>query len=185
MEGGMTMPKKTSPSRRYVLSRCVECSAASERRLDQISTWSGRCQACSTKRMNGLPQTKEARRRNGLSNPPPRQNVKNIARGPDHYNWKGGATPENTRIRLSLEMRQWRQAVFERDNYTCQMCGQRGGDMHADHIKAFSLFPDLRFEVGNGRTLCVPCHRAYGVCVSHGRVTRPATLAPNSAWKVG
>ena len=35
-------------------------------------------------------------------------------------NSKGGITPENERIRQSIEMRLWREAVFARDNWTCQ-----------------------------------------------------------------
>lgn len=73
--------------------------------------------------------------------------------------WKGGITPMNAAIRNSLEYEDWRKAVFERDNYTCQICYQVGGYLHVDHIKPFALFPELRFELSNGRTLCVSCHR--------------------------
>ncbi len=53
----------------------------------------------------------------------------------------------------------WRKAVFERDNYTCKICNITNVYLHADHIKPFSLFPELRLDISNGRTLCVPCHR--------------------------
>jgi HNH endonuclease len=54
----------------------------------------------------------------------------------------------------------WRRAVFERDNYTCVFCGIRGVELQADHIKPYSLYPDLRVELSNGRTLCKPCHKS-------------------------
>jgi len=73
--------------------------------------------------------------------------------------WKGGITPEHRAQRMSLPYRQWREAVFKRDNYTCQACGVRGGRLEADHELPFALYPDLRFEVLNGRTFCVPCHK--------------------------
>lgn len=69
-------------------------------------------------------------------------------------------------IRQSWAYKAWRTLVFERDNYTCQDCGLHNEKglgksiiLHADHIKPFALFPDLRFEVSNGRTLCFPCHK--------------------------
>jgi hypothetical protein len=80
-------------------------------------------------------------------------------RGEKHPNWKGGTTTINQRIRKSIEYRLWREAVFERDNYTCVWCGKRGGELNADHIKPFAYFPELRFAIDNGRTLCVPCHK--------------------------
>ena len=81
-------------------------------------------------------------------------------RGPLARNWRGGVTPINMLIRSSSEMKAWRVAVFERDNYTCQLCFKRGGiKLHADHIKPFARFPELRFELSNGRTLCKPCHQ--------------------------
>ncbi len=79
--------------------------------------------------------------------------------GPDNHNWKGGVTPINEKIRKSVPYQTWRRHVFIRDNYTCQACGTRGGDLQADHDLPFALFPDLRFEVLNGRTMCKSCHR--------------------------
>jgi len=57
----------------------------------------------------------------------------------------------------SFEYKLWRTAVFERDKYTCVWCGHKGY-VEADHIKPFALFPELRFAIDNGRTLCRPCH---------------------------
>lgn len=73
--------------------------------------------------------------------------------------WKGGVTPVNEAARKSMEYKTWRTSVFQRDSYTCQECGKRGCELNADHIKPFALYPELRFEVSNGRTLCVPCHK--------------------------
>lgn len=81
-------------------------------------------------------------------------------RGELHPAWKGGISTENDILRKSLEFRQWRTAVFKRDHYTCIWCGDnKSGKLNADHIKPWSLYPDLRFDVGNGRTLCEPCHK--------------------------
>ena len=79
--------------------------------------------------------------------------------GEKHYNWKGGITKINEKIRKSLEFKKWREAVFARDNWTCQECKQMGGELHADHIKPFAYFQKFRFAIDNGRTLCINCHR--------------------------
>lgn len=80
-------------------------------------------------------------------------------RGAKNPSWKGGITPINTAIRNSEEYSAWRKKVFERDEYTCQECGAKGVPLHADHIRSFAHFPELRLDVDNGRTLCVPCHQ--------------------------
>jgi len=80
-------------------------------------------------------------------------------RGAKSNLWKGGITPINKALRESLEYEEWRRAVFERDLYTCQMCFEIGGILNADHIKPFSLYPELRLKIDNGRTLCHDCHK--------------------------
>lgn len=82
-----------------------------------------------------------------------------IIRGEKHYAWKGGVTSIYKVIRKSVEYKLWRKAVFERDKYTCIWCGQKGKKLHADHIKRFADYPELRFAIDNGRTLCIDCHK--------------------------
>jgi len=79
--------------------------------------------------------------------------------GPLNNKWKGGVTNLNDKIRKSLLNKLWRETVFKKDDYTCQLCGKHGGDLHAHHLKPFAIYPELRFALDNGQTLCIPCHR--------------------------
>jgi hypothetical protein len=88
-----------------------------------------------------------------------RRKVSDSTRGEKGNNWKGGLTPINRRIRESVELRLWREAVFARDAWTCQHCGDnKGGNLNAHHIKQFAHFPELRTAIENGITLCKSCH---------------------------
>lgn len=81
-------------------------------------------------------------------------------RGENSHLWKGGVTSIHRALRTSLEYKLWRRAVYERDNYTCVWCGDKtSGNLEADHIKRFADYPELRFAIDNGRTLCKKCHR--------------------------
>jgi hypothetical protein len=72
----------------------------------------------------------------------------------------GTKSSENEKARKTKQARDWRKAIFERDDYTCQLCNERGGELNADHIQPFAYFKELRYELTNGRTLCVDCHRS-------------------------
>ena len=75
-----------------------------------------------------------------------------------HWNWKGGISPLNYQIRQGEEYYLWRTAVYERDFWTCRMCGKKDRNIVAHHILSFNDYPNLRFAINNGMTLCRGCH---------------------------
>lgn len=99
---------------------------------------------------------------------------KNIPNGNQHWNWRNGITPIRESVRKIFEYRQWVSDVFTKDDYTCQKCFVRGGDLEADHHpKMFSQILDENkintlkeareclelWNINNGRTLCKSCHK--------------------------
>jgi hypothetical protein len=78
----------------------------------------------------------------------------NVGRLPGNY--KGGITPLNKMERVRFRITMQKQ-VFERDNYTCQLCGSKG-DLQVDHIQSWAKYVEQRFEMDNCRTVCASCH---------------------------
>jgi len=104
------------------------------------------------------------------------QGARFCSRSCAYKNADQGLTDANERDRKSAAYKLWRKAVFERDNHTCVFCNKRGGELQADHIKPFALFPTLRFLITNGRTLCVDCHKSTD---TYGRSNVFRVLAVN------
>ena len=99
-------------------------------------------------------------------------------RGPAHPRWTGGPK----RVHLTPEYREWRDAVFHRDNYTCQNCGARSAAgnpvyLHAHHMKPVAEEPLAAFDLDNGRTLCIECHRTHHWGADRKRTTKAADTA--------
>jgi hypothetical protein len=145
---------------------CLDCRQTWQKRVDSLKYWKGRCRKCAQKFEKNRPEvllvlSERARlqviAQGGIPNA--RKFTPEMVSGSKGCKWKGGVTPLNAVIRHSKEYVDWRQSVFDRDDYTCQKCNVRGGQIHAHHIQLFSTHPHLRFDVDNGTTLCIPCHR--------------------------
>jgi hypothetical protein len=53
----------------------------------------------------------------------------------------------------------WREKVFKRDNWTCRLLSENcKGQLEAHHILRWSEYPELRFIINNGITLCHAHH---------------------------
>lgn len=78
-------------------------------------------------------------------------------KGEKSYLWKGGITPFNKAERVKFQ-HGMQKLVFQRDDYTCQLCGIKGVDLQVDHIQSWAEYVELRFSMDNCRTLCAKCH---------------------------
>lgn len=149
--------------------RCFQCRHVKERKSlkGRTSSFRGKKHTQASKKKMSIARKGNQNRKGKPFTPDQleylrQQTIKATPRGKDHPNWKGGMTREQYRDRYGLtpEYIVWRRSVYQRDNYTCQHCGDsRGGNLNAHHIKEWSKYPDHRYELDNGITLCVTCHR--------------------------
>ena len=94
--------------------------------------------------------------------------------GKNNPAWRGGTTKIIFRVRSCQKYRDWRKQIFERDNYSCTICGDSiGGNLNAHHknplynilkqynIKSFgeALGCNDIWNIDNGETLCEKCHK--------------------------
>jgi hypothetical protein len=98
------------------------------------------------------PFTLEWRKKISLNN--------NAPKGSKSHLWKGGLWKDKMRYYhyKNFEYKTWRNRVFEQDNWTCQKCKIKGGYLHPHHIKSYTYYPELRYEVLNGITYHKDCH---------------------------
>ena len=85
------------------------------------------------------------------------KDYKNHYSGDKAPNWKGGK--QRDRHNGDYRYSDWRLKVYERDEFTCQNCGQVGGKLNAHHLFRWSIYEALRYELLNGVTLCEQCHK--------------------------
>jgi len=83
-------------------------------------------------------------------------------RGKENPLWN----PNKTRLqrqkdRKLFENREWRNKVFERDNYTCKITGIRGGKLVAHHLDGYCLNIEERFKIDNGITISESVHKLF------------------------
>jgi len=64
------------------------------------------------------------------------------------------------RSEIRKELERWKAKVLVRDNWTCQKCGSLDKS-HVHHIRTFNTYPEGRFNLDNGVTLCKRCHDSY------------------------
>jgi hypothetical protein len=107
-----------------------------------------------------------------------RKKISDNTKGEKSYHWKGGITPLNMQIRLNPKMKEWRNAVFKKDNYkdSASGCSPRNkNQLEAHHIIPFAkiiktyniksledaLKCDILWDPNNGITMLRTSHIAH------------------------
>ena len=94
--------------------------------------------------------------------------------GKNHYRYNSELSKEERlqRDMFNGELKKWRNAIYKRDNYTCGKCGNFGSKLNAHHLNSWDAHKDKRFDVDNGITLCVSCHKKFHSIFGYGNNTK-------------
>ncbi|MCB0063479.1 MAG: HNH endonuclease [Caldilineaceae bacterium] len=152
--------------RKAVCKTCLAVDDPYASLRGRVSTFKGKRHTAEAKRKmskasrgnqnrKGKKHTAEAKRKMSET----KRELSSACSGERHHSYKDGKVAQRRGLRFSIEYKRWRYDVFTRDGFTCQHCGDnRGGNLVAHHIKAFADYPELRFSIDNGITLCEKCH---------------------------
>ena len=129
-------------------------------------------------------KNKISKTKTGVANPTAKK-INNLGVGKNNINWKGGISKVDKMCRRLPAYIEWRNLVFARDNWTCQICG---GNKYvtAHHIIGFSkilkdnnitntseaIDCDILWDISNGKTLCEKCHKETDNYRGRGRNKR-------------
>lgn len=87
----------------------------------------------------------------------------------NHWNWNPNLTDkEREDNRDFLEYEEWRTQVYQKDNYTCQCCGEHSGKLNAHHKDGYNWCVERRTDITNGATLCEDCHKEFHHIYGYG-----------------
>lgn len=135
------------------IRKCLKCGRRFKVYFCQINNGWGKGKFCSMKCYQQYPKSEDFK-----------QKISKAFSGSNHPNWKGGIMRGRKERNLRI-YREWRIKVFMKDNWTCQNCGIKNHlglgktiRLNAHHIKSWKLYPELRYAVDNGITLCEDCH---------------------------
>lgn len=127
------------------------------------------------KMINGIRESrriKKEEKKKKLSEKLSQIQLKRVAEG-KHHLWRGGVTPLYHKIRTSPKFKTMLADSKKRDGYICQVCGQKGGVLHSNHIVPFAklikenniktledaLICTTIWDSSNLETLCLNCHK--------------------------
>lgn len=96
--------------------------------------------------------------------------------GDSHYKYNQQLTTEERTLRRYGLYGQggynWTLEVYKKDHYRCTCCGNKPRSLNAHHLDGYNWCKEKRFDVENGVTLCMICHKAFHKVYGYGNNTK-------------
>lgn len=97
--------------------------------------------------------------------------------GPLHHNYNPNLTEEDRLGKRDFTpAKEWKKAVYKKDNYTCQICFDKPNKLNAHHLDGWHWCKEKRFDIDNGITLCIKCHKDFHSIYSNRNNTKEQFL---------
>lgn len=81
--------------------------------------------------------------------------------GPANPRWNPNLTDEDRAKKRTSQWHTFSLPVFKRDDFICQISGERGGNLEAHHLEDNSTNPEMAFDINNGITTRRKKHREF------------------------
>lgn len=98
----------------------------------------------------------------------------NRPKGEKHPNFNSNLSDKDrVKHSHSQSFREWLLCVKKRDEFKCRVCGfNKGKILCSHHLDGWNKFPDKRFIIENGITLCRHCHQSFHKDYGYGGNTK-------------
>ncbi len=140
------------------ITNCLQCKV-----VFSAPVWAKR-KTCSVKCSNNLPSKTRMKGKKVSSATKEKMRLSAIGKKHPWASLKGELNPNWIKDRTKLAKRQerndmaykdWRRLVKNRDGWKCKISNSDcSGSVVAHHILGWAAYPELRYEVNNGITLC-------------------------------
>lgn len=93
--------------------------------------------------------------------------------GEKHWKYNPELTEKDRQRRdmFNGKLRKWRDDVYKRDKYICQVCFKHSHKLNAHHLNSWNSHAAERFTLDNGITLCEKCHKNFHSLYGFGNNT--------------
>jgi thymidylate synthase (FAD) len=154
---GIPWPDKAWLHEEYLVKNRLRTDIANE--LGVSDAWLGKViRSMDLQKPHGQrPNQRPGRGRPGMHTPEGKKHLSEMKKGPNNPQWKGGVTRKAVELRQRISPA-LRESIYERDDFTCKLCGERGGQLTLHHIVPVWQNEDLITDEQNLVTLCAACH---------------------------
>ena len=154
---GIPLPDREWLCEEYLIKNRMRADIARE--LGVSDSWLGKViRSMNLQKPKGqYPNRRSGGGRKGMHTPEGLARLSESRSGPRNPQWKGGVTRRSVELQSRIPGT-LRREIYERDDFTCRLCGERGGRLTLHHIVPVWQNEDLVADKQNLVTLCVACH---------------------------